>query len=53
MRNLAVTYRSLDKLPEAEELESLVHDYEEALEGSVNENSEGSEEEASEGSTQL
>jgi hypothetical protein len=31
MRNLALTYRRLDKLPEAEELEKLVCDHEEAL----------------------
>ncbi|KAJ7791785.1 hypothetical protein B0H13DRAFT_1747125 [Mycena leptocephala] len=48
MRNLALTYRCLNKLAEAEELETYVHNYEEPLEGSVNENSEGSDEEASE-----
>jgi hypothetical protein len=52
MRNLALTYHSLNKLAEAEELETLVHDYEEALEGFVSDNSEGSDEEASEDSTQ-
>jgi hypothetical protein len=48
MRNLVLTYRSLNKLAEAEELETLVHSYEEALEGSVSESSEGSDEEGSE-----
>ncbi|KAJ7791562.1 hypothetical protein B0H13DRAFT_2689848 [Mycena leptocephala] len=52
MRNVASTYRCLDKLSEAEELETHVLNYEEGLEGSVNENSEGSDEEASEGLTQ-
>jgi hypothetical protein len=37
MRNLASTYRCLDKLSEAEELETHVRDYEEALEGSGSE----------------
>ncbi|KAJ7817142.1 P-loop containing nucleoside triphosphate hydrolase protein [Mycena leptocephala] len=46
MRNLALTYHCLDKLSEAEELETHVLNCEEALEGSVNENSEGSDEEA-------
>jgi hypothetical protein len=44
MGNLAVTYCCLNKLPEAEELEKLVHNHE----GSVDENSEASDEEASE-----
>jgi hypothetical protein len=48
MWNLALTYHSLNKLSEAEELETYVHDYEEAPGGSVSENSEGSDEEGSE-----
>ncbi|KAJ7854236.1 hypothetical protein B0H13DRAFT_2579129 [Mycena leptocephala] len=48
MRNLALTYRCLGKLSEAEELEAHVCNYEEAFEGSVNEDSEGSDEEGSE-----
>ncbi|KAJ7931934.1 P-loop containing nucleoside triphosphate hydrolase protein, partial [Mycena leptocephala] len=47
MRKLALTYRCLNKLAEAEELGTHVHSYEEAFEGSVNENSEDSDEEAS------
>ncbi|KAJ7850251.1 hypothetical protein B0H13DRAFT_1905771 [Mycena leptocephala] len=37
MRNLALTYHSLNKLSEAEELETYVRNYEEALKASVNE----------------
>jgi hypothetical protein len=37
MRNLTSTYRCLDKLSEAEELETLVRDHEKALKVSANE----------------
>ncbi|KAJ7866885.1 P-loop containing nucleoside triphosphate hydrolase protein [Mycena leptocephala] len=49
---LALMFRSLDKLSEAEELEAHVRNYEEAFEGSVSGNSQGSNEEASEDLTQ-
>ncbi|KAJ7926912.1 hypothetical protein B0H13DRAFT_2265797 [Mycena leptocephala] len=51
MQDLASTYRHLGKLSEAAELETLVHNYEEALEGSVTKNRDGSDQEAYEDST--
>jgi hypothetical protein len=51
MQDLASTYRHLGKLSEAAELETLVHNYDEALEGSVTKNRDGSDQEAYEDST--